>query len=300
MDSASFNGVNWLTSPAHYAVHETITRLETDGVTEQEAYHPADGDAWHTTSSVNDQFTLTDPYGDVSSYDYDQPTEDWTTTAMSGNRIATSLVRSPPVITQAGFSTVGASIDLPVGQDARGTVMQPVDLSRFTLLSHVDVTVTYDERQQYTDQTNVSASGTAPGDVAYVGQAAVWSDERDPGHTLLVAALPGSPLAGLLSLDVTTATGLARAQQVVGDALGDLTRVAGSVSALQTQVSTMQTFDSALSDALTSGIGSLVDADMNVASMRLQALQTQQQLGVQALSMANQNSQLILKLFQAA
>ncbi|RYC28724.1 flagellin, partial [Lichenibacterium minor] len=42
---------------------------------------------------------------------------------------------------------------------------------------------------------------------------------------------------------------------------------------------------------------SLVDADMNVASTRLQALQTQQQLGIQALSMANQNSQLILKLF---
>ena len=53
-------------------------------------------------------------------------------------------------------------------------------------------------------------------------------------------------------------------------------------------------------DALTSGVGSLVDADMNVASTRLQALQTQQQLGIQALSMANNNSQLILKLFQAA
>ena len=43
--------------------------------------------------------------------------------------------------------------------------------------------------------------------------------------------------------------------------------------------------------------GSLVDADMNVASTRLQALQTQQQLGIQSLSIANQNSQLILKLF---
>ena len=62
----------------------------------------------------------------------------------------------------------------------------------------------------------------------------------------------------------------------------------------------MQTYNSTLSDALTSGIGSLVDADMNVASTRLQALQTQQQLGLQALSMANQNGQSILKLFQAA
>ena len=57
----------------------------------------------------------------------------------------------------------------------------------------------------------------------------------------------------------------------------------------------------ALNSALTTnyalGISSLVDADMNVASTRLQALQTQQQLGIQSLSIANQNSQLILKLF---
>jgi len=58
------------------------------------------------------------------------------------------------------------------------------------------------------------------------------------------------------------------------------------------------TFNSALSDNYTTGTGALVDADMNQASTRLQALQTQQQLGVQSLSIANQSSQLILKLFQ--
>ena len=45
------------------------------------------------------------------------------------------------------------------------------------------------------------------------------------------------------------------------------------------------------------GLSALVDADMNTASTRLQALQTQEQLGIQSLSIANQNSQLILKLF---
>jgi len=53
-----------------------------------------------------------------------------------------------------------------------------------------------------------------------------------------------------------------------------------------------------LNDALTGGVSSLVDADMNEASTRLQALQTQQQLGVQSISIANQNAQMILKLFQ--
>ncbi|MFN7051430.1 MAG: flagellin, partial [Gemmobacter sp.] len=46
------------------------------------------------------------------------------------------------------------------------------------------------------------------------------------------------------------------------------------------------------------GIGSMVDADMEEASARLQALQTQQQLGIQALSIANQAPQSILSLFR--
>jgi flagellin len=51
-------------------------------------------------------------------------------------------------------------------------------------------------------------------------------------------------------------------------------------------------------DSVNRGVGQLVDADMNAESTRLQALQTQQQLGVQALSIANQNSQSILSLFR--
>ncbi|MEH6644350.1 flagellin N-terminal helical domain-containing protein [Sulfitobacter sp.] len=57
-------------------------------------------------------------------------------------------------------------------------------------------------------------------------------------------------------------------------------------------------FISKLSDSLTSGVGALVDTDMEAASAKLQALQTQQQLGVQALSIANQAPQTILSLFR--
>ena len=53
-----------------------------------------------------------------------------------------------------------------------------------------------------------------------------------------------------------------------------------------------------LAISLTAGIGSLVDADMEEASARLQALQVQQQLGVQALSIANQAPQTIMSLFR--
>ena len=57
-------------------------------------------------------------------------------------------------------------------------------------------------------------------------------------------------------------------------------------------------FVSNLMDTIDKGIGRLVDADMNEESTRLKALQVQQQLGIQALSIANSNSQNILSLFR--
>jgi flagellin len=103
-----------------------------------------------------------------------------------------------------------------------------------------------------------------------------------------------------LSVVGTSASDLAGMGSAVQAAIARIITASTAVGSLQTQISTQQTFNGSLSDALTSGIGSLVDADMNVASTRLQALQTQQQLGIQALSVANNNSSLILKLFQAA
>ncbi len=58
------------------------------------------------------------------------------------------------------------------------------------------------------------------------------------------------------------------------------------------------TFTSKIADALETGIGNLVDADLAKESAKLQALQTKQQLGVQALSIANQSSGILLSLFR--
>lgn len=81
-------------------------------------------------------------------------------------------------------------------------------------------------------------------------------------------------------------------------AIADLTTYASEIGATATRVKQQNEFVKTMSEALTTGVSSLVDADMNEASTRLQALQTQQQLGVQSLSIANQNAQIILKLFQ--
>jgi flagellin len=118
--------------------------------------------------------------------------------------------------------------------------------------------------------------------------------------SLATAQATGSAAAtnftAMVATDLTT--NVADTLSNVDKAIADVTTYASSIGAAQTRVTSQSTFISALSTALTTGVSSLVDADMNQASTRLQALQTQQQLGVQSLSIANQNAQMILKLFQ--
>ena len=70
------------------------------------------------------------------------------------------------------------------------------------------------------------------------------------------------------------------------------------LSAGSAKFSIQATFTQKLSDTLTTGIGNLVDANMAQESAMLQSLQVKQQLGVQALSIANQSPQTILSLFK--
>jgi flagellin len=86
--------------------------------------------------------------------------------------------------------------------------------------------------------------------------------------------------------------------KTIDSAIEKVTKASAMLGANKALLETQEEFISTLSDSLTAGVSAFVDADMNEASTRNQALQTQQQLGVQALSMANQNSQMILKLFQ--
>jgi flagellin len=72
----------------------------------------------------------------------------------------------------------------------------------------------------------------------------------------------------------------------------------GNLGSQSKQIDGHATFISKLTDVLTTGVGNLVDADLAKESARLQALQVQQQLGAQALSIANSAPQIILSLFR--
>ncbi len=81
-------------------------------------------------------------------------------------------------------------------------------------------------------------------------------------------------------------------------AIQEMTDAATHLGAVKSRVDLQKDFVSNLMGAIERGVGQLVDADMNQESTRLQALQVQQQLGIQALSMANSSSQNILSLFR--
>lgn len=108
----------------------------------------------------------------------------------------------------------------------------------------------------------------------------------------------GGGLSALEDVDVSTAEGAQAALGQIESMIQTAIDAAASFGSAQGRIETQSTFVSGLSDALRSGIGAMVDADMEEASARLQALQVQQQLGVQALSIANQAPQTILALFR--
>ncbi|QDC00544.1 MULTISPECIES: flagellin N-terminal helical domain-containing protein [Phyllobacteriaceae] len=81
-------------------------------------------------------------------------------------------------------------------------------------------------------------------------------------------------------------------------ALKGMATGAATLGAAKARIDLQKDFVSKLSDSIDRGVGQLVDADMNKESTRLQALQVQQQLGIQALSIANSNTQQILSLFR--
>jgi flagellin len=84
----------------------------------------------------------------------------------------------------------------------------------------------------------------------------------------------------------------------VDSMLKNMTDAAATLGAVNSRIELQSNFVKSLSDVIDKGVGRLVDADMNEESTKLKALQTQQQLGIQALSIANGNSQNILQLFR--
>ncbi len=112
----------------------------------------------------------------------------------------------------------------------------------------------------------------------------------------------GAVTVAVSTLDITAAniddTDIDDMISNVDSAYSSMTTAASDLGAAGKRISLQSDFVANLMNAIDRGIGQLVDADMNEESTRLQALQVQQQLGIQALSIANSGAQSILSLFR--
>jgi flagellin len=103
---------------------------------------------------------------------------------------------------------------------------------------------------------------------------------------------------GDLDGTITAAGDPVAALATIENAITTVKNAMASFGTSVNQLETQSTFVKALQDTLSEGVGTLVDADLAEESAMLQAVQTRQQLGVQALSIANQAPQAILTLFR--
>ncbi len=113
-----------------------------------------------------------------------------------------------------------------------------------------------------------------------------------------VMALGGTIVSVGVTQGIAAVSAASAALDDVNDSIAAVSAALARLGTKSKALETHATFVGKLQDSLEAGVGNLVDADLAKESARLQALQTKQQLGVQALGIANQAPQMLLGLFR--
>ena len=174
-------------------------------------------------------------------------------------------------------------------------------------LSHDSSAAAYSATKEVVASFNRASDGTVSvGTVSIDTSASKLFDANGAASGILDTTFlttgTGAVTVSVATLDLTAAniddTDIDDMISAVDGALTSMTTSASDLGASKGRIDMQTDFVSNLMDAIDRGIGTLVDADMTKESTRLSALQTQQQLGTQALSIANSSAQSILSLFR--
>ncbi len=194
----------------------------------------------------------------------------------------------------AGFAA-GDKINIQLGEDAVSYTITADDLAA----TSVDSVIANGLKKAIEES---GANVTVDYNTANAGQLDITND--DTTDSLLITGqfqnAGSGGLSALANINVDDGAG-GNSAAALGAIEGLITTTIDAAAAfgtVESRISTQKDFVSKLSDSLTSGIGSMVDADMEETSARLQALQVQQQLATQSLSIANQAPQQLLSLFR--
>jgi len=198
-------------------------------------------------------------------------------------------------------ANAGATAVSNVLSDIRATLTHLADAA----LSTTQVSQYEQQYNNYVAQLTTFVQGSTYGGLNLLSNGSSLSVVQDGNADLLQitgtnynvnSALFGISTAGTSITNYTVAGSVLLT--TFGSVLGSVATVLNFVGDLNLKISTQQTFNQNLSDALNVGLGALVDADLAKASAALTALQIKQQLGTQSLSIANQAPNVLLSLFK--
>ena len=217
----------------------------------------------------------------------------------------------------AGYSAVGNSIDLAVSSVdvalAAGEAISDLLIemkekalsAADTSLDTASRTALNEDFKALRDQIGKIASNAEFNGTNMIengGDSVSALANADGSSTIAVAAEDFSLTGTKVTISATSSFATAGAADTIASQIGtSLDNISASLARLGTGSKSLEihkTFVGKLSDALTKGIGNLVDADLAQESARLQALQVKQQLGIQALSIANSAPSTILGYFR--
>jgi flagellin len=204
-----------------------------------------------------------------------------------------------------GSLTLGIAVDGGTAQNVAVTVADAANFTLDDLVSGINASLTgakasaVDGKLVLTSDTTGSTSSVELTGVTAKKQAGTTSTAT-VGFSTIAEADGADTGGGIMDIDITNASSadLQAYTNTVESMSQKVTTAAANLGSVKSRIDMQQDFVKNLMDAVDRGVGALVDADMSEESTKLQALQTQQQLGIQALSIANSNSQSILSLFR--
>lgn len=208
---------------------------------------------------------------------------------------------------QPGVDRVKIQTEITERQNQLRSIANSATFSGENWLSVDSSSPGYNATKSIVSSFSRGSTGVTIQTIEFDGDASKLIDASNQSGILDTAdtTVNGGVAYSILDLDIaaltTSVNDTADLEQIikwVDQGLSAMISSAANLGALKSRIDSQSDFVRVLMEAVERGVGTLVDADMTEESTKLQALQVQQQLGVQSLSIANQSSQNILSLFK--
>ncbi|MBK1622045.1 MULTISPECIES: flagellin [Afifella] len=304
-ESASFSGQNWLSTGSSTAFNKEIVSSLSRDANNKLAIGTIDVDITNTRlyGDGTAQFGILDKTIDLNTYTSNSGQAASVETAAvafaaADDKISFSVSQNgAPAktveITQQTLADAGLS-DTSIRSNADLAAVYTQAL-KDAGIEGIDVVLDGTDQVEFSSTDDFSISGATTAGATGITVASLGLSATDVTTS---AAAAGA--ASVATIDISSASGteVQNFMKVVDEALGQVTSAASSLGTVQTRIDMQTEFVKTLMSTIDTGVGALVDADMEEESTKLKALQTQQQLAVQSLSIANSSSQNILSLFR--